>query len=113
MREVAVSILIDAGRPPERTQFGQVWYVELTSPANSWNPLAVTNGCRATWPAVNDVPTRIDTRPSWLSISSTAIVPANWLFRGGMPTALKGSTSVRDQMKPADGSMNQLFCSWN
>src|SRR5215813_8772849 len=117
MRLVLCCRLIDAGVPSgntalrKNTQLVHVWYVEVTSPANSWNTLADTNGCRKVSPAVNDVPTRMVARPISLSMSSIFTVPEK-SRPPGRPTALNASTFVRDQVKPTEGSTNQPLPNW-
>src|SRR5437870_4705392 len=104
MREVAVLKVAVTGVKPTNTQLTQVTKLDLTSPANSWNTLAVANGCRIRLPDVNDVPTRRERRPRSLSMRLMLNVPESSAPNcgSGRPTVLNGSTWVRDQMKPSD-----------
>src|ERR1700754_4393036 len=107
MRDVAVAYVPVTAGAPTNVQNGQVTKLDWMSSANSWNTLADTNGCSTTLPVLKDVPTRTVARPIRLSMSRKANVPDSSApgVGSGRPTALNGSTLVRDQMKPADGSM--------
>src|SRR5262245_42797100 len=111
MRELSVAIVDTTGTPPICAHKGQSRPTVCTSSANSWNTLAVKNGCSAIVAVVKEVPKRNDARPISLVMLLNTTPVASWL--GSAPARVNGSTLVRDQMKPADGSMNQLFCRAN
>src|SRR5215470_8622717 len=109
---VAVTLAPEAGDTPSgsaKAQPAQLWKLVMTSLANSWNTLADTNGCSSRLSEVNVVPTRRVARPISLSMSLVEMVPtrANAGDTAG-PNISNASTLVRDQMNPAEGSMNQL-----
>ena len=90
--------------------FGSDEAVEVTLPANSWNTLTEPNGCQIMFPDAIVVPTRRLRRP--ISLSIGAVVKVETIpFAPTPPLILNESTLVLDQMKPADGSMNQLLAS--
>src|ERR1044071_5233228 len=97
------------GTPPASTLPAEV-EVEVTSPLNSWNTLAVKYGCPAMPDCWNVVPTGRLARPRMLSMSSTVTLPpANVPPMLDSPDTLSGSTLTRDHTTPPDGSMNQLL----
>src|SRR5262249_13159815 len=105
MRVVLVVTARDAGNPPIKAQFAQVWSVEVTLGENSRSTLADPNGVQVMSPLVKVRPTRRVTRPIRLSISGIAKVPLTGTGTG--PPNASESTCIRDQITPADGSTNQ------